>query len=360
MRQNGNGEPEYLRPEKDFLAGPDPTLQIVNELHGAIAMDGYMQAIWGNEPFYKRNPDGSLLLHNNQPVWNDITQTTAYGQQIPLEAGEAEHCLSDLYRQAVRMYLMHHRFAGQYPERSDMVKPFLANARISAWTRITNEGLQGITANDRPLPPWLLEMLTGMYLFSADDLVVWSSDITGPAGPLGADYSKDWKYNAHGTIESIVKAAHRYSALDPLHAGQSPFTWCWFRLPMVDKNQSEGERPYQKPIVWAKIRTFGNKPWLELFAAYPASDNRSTDFKIWIDKNGKRSSAYTIQVANGRSTFYDAWQLPTGFGALEGKDIWLRFTDAAGKVRTWRGDWRAPVDETVATPSPAVESGKAA
>ncbi len=350
MRQNGAGDPEYLLPEKDFLAGPDPLFNIVNEQSGAIAMDGYMQAIWGNEPFYKRNADGSLQMQDGAPVWNDISQTSAYGQEIPLEKGEAQHCLNDLYRQAVRMYLMHYRFAGEYPERSEVRKPFLKNARISAWTRITNEGLQGIEHNDRPLPFWMLETLTQMYLFSADDFVVWSSDTNVPAPPLGADNSKVWPYNAHGTVEAIVKGAHRYGALDELHRDNAPFTWCWFHLPTVDKNQSEGERPYQKPIVWAKIRSFQQQPWLELFAAFPALDNQSTEMKIWIDKNGQRSKAYTIHLKDGRSNFYDAWQLPSQFKNLESKDIWLRFTDAAGKVRTWRGDWRAPVDENVAPP----------
>ena len=350
MRQNDTGEPEYLKPEKDYLPAPDPLLQIVEEQSGAIAMDGYMQAIWGNEPFYQRDPNGALVLQNGAPIWNDITQTTAYGQTIPLEPNEAEHCLSDLYRQATRMVLMHVRIAGEYPERSDMRKPFLKNSRISAWTRITNEGLLGIEHNDRPLPFWMLETLTQMYLFSADDLVVWSSDTNVPAPALGADNSKYWSYNAHGTLEAIVKGAHRYSALDQLHRDTAPFTWCWFHLPTIDKNESDGERPYQKPIVWAKIRSFEQQPWLELFATFPALDNQATDMKIWVDKNGQRSPAYTIHLQNGRSNFYDAWQLPPQFKDIDSKDVWLRFTDAAGQVRTWRGDWRAPVDENVTTP----------
>jgi len=62
-------------------------------------------------------------------------------------------------------------------------------------------------------------------------------------------------------------------------------------------------------------------------------------------------SKSTVQLANGRSYFTDAWQLPTRFNNLEGKDIWLRFKDPMGKTRTWRGDWRAPVDETLPTPA---------
>ncbi len=349
MKQGGNGDPEYLLPEKDFLAAPDPTVQVVNETGGALSMDGYMQAIWGNEPFYKRNAAGSLLMADGKAVFNDIDKTTLYGQEIPLEPGEAEHCLQDIYRQAVRMYLMHHRFAGQYPASSDLRKEFLKNAKISAWTRYTNEGLLGITQNDRPLPGWLIETLTQMYLFTADDLVAWSSETNAPPGPLGGDYTKYDKYNTHGMVEFLIKGAHRYSVLDTLHHGD--FRWCWFHLPVVNKNESDGERPYQKPIVFGKIRTFEGKPWLELFASWPALDNQSATFKIWVDKNGQHSPAYTIQLANGRTTFYDAWQLSPNLQNLEGKDIYLRFEDLTGQTRTWRGDWRATIDTSIATPA---------
>jgi hypothetical protein len=238
--------------------------------------------------------------------------------------------------------------AGDYPARSDQRKPFLRDMRVGAWSRITNEGLQGIAANDRPLPDWLMEMLTTMYLFTADDFVVWSSDTNVPPGQTGADYSRAWKYNAHGVFESIVKGAHRYSALDPLHKGD--FRWCWFRLPLVNKNQTEGERPDQKPLVFAKLRTFENKPWIELFAAWPSLDRQPGTLTLWLDKNGKRSRAYTVRLRDGRSSFLDAWQLPDDFADIEGKNVWLRFTDGAGKTRTWRGDWREAVDETVKTP----------
>ena len=342
MRQGGKGDPEYLLPNKDFLAAPDPTLTVCEENAGTISMDGYIQAIWGREPFYKRHPDGSLQLENGLPAFSDRTQTTAYGVELSLEPGEAEHCLQDLYRQAARMYLMYHRLAGAYPEDSTQRKPFLRNVRVGAWTRITNEGLQGIQQNDRPLPAWELEMLTGMYLLTADDLVVWSSDMNTPSGAPGADYTKAWKYNTHGVTEAVVKAAHRYSALDSLHTG--PFQWCWFSLPMVNKNQSEGERYDQKPLAFGKLRTYKGRSWLELFAAYPALDGQSGDLQVWVEKDGKRSPTYNLQLANGRSYFYDAWQLPAELKDLKGKHVRFRFTDLLGKTHTWRGDWREPVD----------------
>ncbi len=67
-------------------------------------------------------------------------------------------------------------------------------------------------------------------------------------------------------------------------------------------------------------------------------------------QNGQCSRAYTIHLKNGCSNFYDAWQLPPQSANLESKEVWLPFTDAAGQVRTWRGDWRAAVDESVKTP----------
>jgi hypothetical protein len=337
-RQGGDGPPEYLLPEKDFLAGPDPTLSLVNELSGIVSMDGYLQAIWGREPFYKRNADGSLVLADGKPVPNDAMSTTLYGQEIRLEPGEAEHCLQDLYRQAVRMYLMYYRLAGEYPERSDQHKPFLDKVRIGAWTRVTNEGLQGIEQNDRPLPGWELETLMALYLMTADDIVVWSSDTNTPPGPLGGDYTKAWQYNAHGVFEYIVRAAHRYSALDPIHEG--PFHWCWFRLPMINENKTEGDRYVEKPLAVGKLRTFEGKPWMELFAAWPALDDQPTTLTLWVERDGVRSPDYAIELADGRSYFLDAWQLPAELAGAEGRDVHLRFTDQLGVERTWSGDWR--------------------
>jgi hypothetical protein len=86
MRQGGKGDPEYLLPEKDFLAGPDPTLVACQENDGILSMDGYQQAMWGVEPFYKRNPDGSLKLADGKPVFNDAKETTAYGWKLPHRA----------------------------------------------------------------------------------------------------------------------------------------------------------------------------------------------------------------------------------------------------------------------------------
>lgn len=340
MRQGGKGDPEYLLREKDFLAGPDPTLVACQQNGGILSMDGYQQAMWGSEPFFKRNADGSLALRDGKPVFNDLKETSAYGWKLRLERGEAKHGLDDIYRTALRMYLQHHRRAGQYPADSALTKPFLSNCKIGAWSRYSNEGVQGIQQNDRPLPGWLLDLIIGMYLFTADDITLWSSDMNFYPGALGGNYTNAWRYNAHGVLESVVKAAHRYSALDPLHAVGGKFQWCWFNLPVVNKNETPGDRYFEKPIAMGKLRQFEGHTWLELFAAWPALDGTSKELKVWIEQNGKRSPAYTIQLRHGRTYFLDAWQLPDDFKNLEGQHVWLSGTDLLGVQRTWRGDWR--------------------
>ena len=351
MRQGGKGDPEYLLPEKDFLAGPDPTLAACQENHGILSMDGYQQAMWGSEPYFRHNADDSLLLQDGNPVFSDATSTKAYGCELQLEPGEARQCLDNLYRTALRMYLQHHRRAGQYPADSSLRKAFLSNCSIGAWSRYTNEGLQGIQQNDRPLPPWLLELLIGMYLFTADDITLWSSDMNFIPGPLGGNYTNAWHYNAHGVLESVVKAAHRYSALEPLHAASGTFQWCWFNLPVVNKNETPGDRYFEKPIAMGKLRLFEGHTWLELFVAWPALDQASKSLKVWVEKDDLRSKAYTIQLAHGRTYFYDAWRLPDAFTNLEGRHVYLRATDLLGVQRTWRGDWREPADNATATPA---------
>lgn len=350
MRQGGKGDPEYLMREKDFLAGPDPTLVACQQNEGILSMDGYQQAMWGDEPFFKRNSDGSLRLREGKPVFNDTAETMAYGCKLRLERGEAKHCLDNLYRTALRMYLQHHRRAGQYPSNSTLTKPFLSNCKIGAWSRYSNEGVQGIEQNDRPLPGWLLDLIIGMYLFTADDITLWSSDMNFYPGPLGGNYTNAWRFNAHGVLESVVKAAHRYSALDPLHAAGGKFQWCWFNLPLVNKNETPGDRYFEKPIAMGKLRQFEGHTWLELFVAWPALDHDSRHLQVWIDQNGRRSPGYTIQLRHGRTYFYDAWQLPDDFKNLEGQHVWLRGTDLLGVQRTWRGDWRQSADNTQATP----------
>lgn len=330
MRQGGKGDPEYLMRQKDFLAGPDPTLVACQQNNGILSMDGYQQAMWGSEPFFKRNADGLLLLRDSKPVFNDIKDTTAYGWKLRLEKGEAKHCLDDLYRSALRMYLQHHRRAGQYPADSALTKSFLSNCKIGAWSRYSNEAVQGIEQNDRPLPGWLLDLLIGMYLFTADDITLWSSDMNFYPGPLDGNYTNAWRYNAHGVLESVVKAAHRYSALDPLHATSGKFQWCWFNLPVVNKNETPGKRYFEKPIAMGKLRQFEGRTWLELFAAWPALDHDSRSLKVWIEKDGRRSPAYTIQLRHGRTYFYDAWQLPEEFKNVEGRQVWMRGTDLLG------------------------------
>ncbi len=338
LRWGGSGLPEYLLPEKDYLRDNDPTLKICNEFHGVLSTDGYMRAIWGNEPLYKRGSDGRLILKQGVPEFSDLTTTKCYGHTLTLEPGEAEHCLQDIYVQAIRLYLMHHRIAGQYPADSTIRRPYLSNVKVGAWTRICNEGTQGIQQNDRPLPGWQIELFTGMSLFAADNYVMWASELNTRPGAPGADYTKDWKYNAHGVLEYIVKSAHRYGALDPIHEG--PFKWCWFDLPVIAMNKSDGDRYEQKPIIMGKLRSFKGKPWLELWAAWPAIDDQPVTLTVWIEMEGKKSPDWKIKLRNGRSYYLDAWQLPAEFAKADGKHVHVRFTDQLGVTRTWQGDWR--------------------
>lgn len=181
-------------------------------------------------------------------------------------------------------------------------------------------------------------------------MTLWSSDMNFIPGPLGGNYTDAWRFNAHGVLESVVKAAHRYSALDPLHTAGGTYRWCWFNLPVVNKNETPGDRYFEKPIASGKLRQFEGRTWLELFVAWPALDNTSKTLKVWIDRDGQRSNAYTIQLPHGRTYFYDAWQLPDTFTGLEGQHVWLRTTDLLGAQRTLRGDWRQSADNVVSTP----------
>lgn len=348
-RQNGTGEPNYLLPDRDPLAYSDPLLKACQDNAGIVPMDGYTQAIWTRAPLYKRNGDGSLQLSGGLPVYNDITQGTAYGTTLTLESGESKAYLDNVYRRFTSLYMHLYRMAGQYPADNSIRKSFLSNCRIGAWSRVTNEGLLGIAQNDRPLPDWQMEMESAMNIFTADDIIYWSSDFNHTAGPMGADYSSTWQYNTEGVMENIVKAAHRYSVLDPIHS--SDFKWCWFDLGVVNQNETAGDRYFEKPIMMGKLRVFEGHPWLELFIAWPALDGTPKSFKVWMDNGSQKSSAYTVQLQNGRSYFYDAWQLPDTFLNSNGQDVWIRCNDMLNVQRTWRGDYRVSASNSVATPA---------
>ena len=337
-REGGHGLPEYLQASHDCFRDNDPTIKTVNDFHGVLSTDGYIRAVWGEEPLYKRDARGKLILKDGVPQFSELASTKVYGQSITLEPGEAEHCLQDLYVQATRLYLMHHWIAGGYPSDSRQKRPHLSNSLVGAWTRISNEGVSGIQQNDRPLPSWQLDMVCGMSLFAADHLVMWASEFNTLPGAPGSDFTNAWKYNAHGAVEFIVKAAHRYSVLDPIHS--APFKWCWFDLPMVAQNKTDGDRFDQKPIIMGKIRQFKGKPWLEMWAGWPAADNQPSTFVVWVEMNGKKSPEWRIKLKNGRSYYLDAWQLPDQFAKAEGQHVHVRFTDQLGVTRHWQGDWR--------------------
>ena len=80
------GMPQYLLPSHDCLWSNDPTLQVCNDAGGVVSMDQYPRAIWGKEPFYKRDANGSLTLSDGQPIFNDISQTICYGATLTLQS----------------------------------------------------------------------------------------------------------------------------------------------------------------------------------------------------------------------------------------------------------------------------------
>jgi hypothetical protein len=120
---------------------------------------------------------------------------------------------------------------------------------------------------------------------------------------------------------------------------------------VINKNETPGDRYFEKPIAMGKLRQFEGHTWLELFVAWPALDQTSKTLILWLDQDGKRSEASTIQLRHWRTYFYDAWQLPDSFKGLEGRHVWLRTTDLLRVQSTWRGDWRQPVDGDISSPS---------
>lgn len=340
-RQNGSGDPEYLDSQHDFFGYNDPTLQACQAFGGILAVDTYLQGIWGNEPLLNRDGNGDPVLDGNgRPYFSSLSQTVAYGQAIPLENNEAEACLRDLYEQSTRLYLQQHRLAGEYPSRKGMKRPTLSNTEVGSYTRYTNEGTQGIQQNDRPVPAWQLEMFNALNMFLTPELWCWGVDFNHAPGPLGSNHSNVWSYQAHGVAEMIAKAAHRHSAFDNIQA--SDFKWCWFNLAMVNNMQTDGDGYHQKAICHGKLRNVNGTVWLEVLFAFPATDNRSTLFQVYVEQGGLQSETYNCELRSGRHYYYDCWQLPSSFSydQLEGGNVVVSYPDVLGVQRTHRGDYR--------------------
>ena len=340
-RQFGTGNPEYLADNWDFLANiNDPTIAAVARFGGIFANDTYIQAIWGLDPFYQYNPDGSVQVGGNGfPLYSQITQTVAYGQVIPLEYGEAELCLRDLYEQSVRLYLMNHRLAGGYPSRSGMRRPGLENAESGSFTRYTNEGVQGIVLNDRPVPAWELSMFSSLSMFLTQHLWCWGVDFNHEPDTLGAIHYQTWQYEAHGVAESVINAAHRHAAFSNIQ--NSPFKWCWFNLAIVNNCQTDGDGYHQKALCHAKIRNVNGSVWLEVWFAFPSTDNRSTVFQLYAEQGGIRSNTYDCELRSGRHYYYDCFPLPQSFSydSLEGENIVVSYPDVLNVQRIHRGNY---------------------
>ncbi|MVM34965.1 hypothetical protein GO755_33365 [Spirosoma sp. HMF4905] len=349
-RMGGSGDPEYLSEQFDFLANTlDPTIQAIAQFGGVFANDTYLQGIWGNEPLLMRDGNGTPQTDGGGFVlYNELSQTTAYGQTIPLEAGEAQKCLRDLYEQSTRLYLMNHRIAGQYPAQSGMRRSGLEGTKTGSFTRYTNEGVDGITHNDRPVPAWQLELFNALNLFLTQHLWCWGVDFNHEPDALGANHADTWYYGAYGVAESITKAAHRHAAFTNIQA--SAFKWCWFNLAMVNHMQTDGDGYHQKALCHAKIRNVNGTVWLEVLLAFPASDNRSTLFQVWVQQGSIQSEIFQCELPSGRHYFYDCFLLPSSFSyeQVEGENVYLTYPDTMNVPRYHRGDYRQSVDNVVA------------
>lgn len=346
------GLPHYMDADRDPYPADDPLTNTFNIYGGVLTTDGYLRAIWDEQPFYQRNNDGSLVILVGQPVMvNNRPNLTVYGQTVSSEEGESDQCLQDIYIHATRLYMMHHNAAGSYPSVSTQRKSFLANCKLGSYQRYTNEGMDRISQNNRPVPFWITVQWTLLDLFTMDHEFCWGIEWNHPPKGLGEKDPRNVPYSSDGVVEAIAHAAHRYSVNDPIHQGN--FKWCWFNLPMYARNTGEGHRYYQKPIIFGKIRPNSSKAILEIIIAYPGSDNNVTDFTIWVDDGTTKSLGYTARLQSGRKTYYDAFQLPDAFSYadLEGKYIYISWLDLVGFRRYGRGDYREAIPGNISVPN---------
>ncbi|WP_461141209.1 hypothetical protein [Spirosoma pomorum] len=336
-----NGFPEYLQDRFDWFNNEDTLVQALNQYNGVATVDTYIQAVWGLEDFLARDESGNAYTDGQgEPVFSSLGQTTVYGQVIYLEPGEAKRALQDLYEQSTRLYLMNHRLAGAYPVYGGQRRPSLVNAQMGSFTRNSNEGVDGTIQNDRPVPAWQLEMFNSMNLFLSNHIYCWGVDFNHEPGAVGADHSSVWSYQAHGTMESIVRALHRRSAFAQIQTAQ--FKWLWFNLAIVNNLRADGNTYSQKALTHGKILNVNGAAWLELWFAFPCADNKPKLFTVWVTKNGVQSEPFQCWIQSGRHYFYDAFPLPGVFSydQLEGADVCLHYVDEHGVNRYFRGDYR--------------------
>ncbi len=338
--RDGSGLPNYLQAQYDFLAGGGPILQAMNRYGGVMAIDDYIQGIWGNEPFLLRDVDGSPLTDGQGGVYFATnTGTSAYGQAIPLEDGEAPRALLDIYEHATRLYLQLHRLAGDYPVYSGQRRSGMEAIQAGAFTRWSNEGVAGIMLNDRPIPAWQMELFNALSLFLSPQVYAWGVEFNHPPVPLGS-LSSSWPYNADGVVESLISAAYKHASFGNIQA--SRFKWIWFNLPIVDNLKTPGHRVHEKALCFGKIRDVNGIVWLEILTAFPATDGSLTPFTLRVQQNGVQSQDFSFQTASGRAYFYDAWPLPANFTyeTLNGSDVTIEYPNALGYPVSHRGDYR--------------------
>jgi hypothetical protein len=344
-RMYGTGDPLYLADEHDFLAGGDPLLQAMKLYNGVITVDTYIQAICGPEDMLERDESGNIYTDGEgKPIFTQRTQTTVFGVTVSLEPDEARRAVQDLYEQSTRLYLMNHRLAGGYPAYGGQRRESMIGVQSGSFTRNTQEGVDGIVQNDRPVPAWQMDLFNAINLFLSNHTWCWSVDFNHEPDQVGSDHTNVVAYQAHGPMESLIRAMHRHSAFSQIQT--SAYKWCWFNLAMVNNMRGDGNSYAQKAIMHAKIRNVNGTAWLEALIAFPCTDGRPTRFRLWVDKNGVQSEPFECWLQNGRSYFYDAWPLPSDFSydQLEGADIYGDYLDVQNVDRYVRGDYRASLD----------------
>lgn len=338
--RDGSGFPNYLQPQYDFLAGGGPILQAMQKYGGVMAIDDYIQGIWGNEPFLQRDVDGSPITDGQGNVYfAQNGSTTVYGQTVSLEINEAQRALLDIYEHATRLYLQLHRLADDYPSYDGQRRSNMENIQAGAFTRWTNEGVAGIVQNDRPIPAWQMELFNALGLFLSPHVYAWGVEFNQEPSPLGS-LSSVWPYAADGVVESLISAAYKHASFRNIQP--SRFKWLWFNLPIVDNMTTPGNRFHEKALCFGKIRDVNGIVWLEILFAFPATDNTPTAGTIRVEQNGVVSQDFNFQTADGRSYFYDAWQLPSTFSydGLSGSDVTINYYDGFARPVSHRGDYR--------------------
>lgn len=321
---------------------------------GAISMDCYLKCVWPDDAdFLQRDEMDHVVLNDGKSQWNRTKQTLVFaGKTFPIDGNEGEHLMREIYCGFGKIQAMlWHMNGNQYPELTTSRSELCRDVQLATWERHTQEGGSYITpvenpANDRPLPPWLIEGQALMKMFLSRIYVHWGAGFEQVPGQA-SDYGD---IVGSGVREFVVKAAHRTSLVKDAYDADGQ--WVWFKHCYLDRNEVEGEYVHQKPIVVGKIYEAPNgKTALAITAWWPAQRaDETTTLKFFLNDGKTASKAYSV-VLRGRNAEAVRWQLPEKFQGAKAKDIYCAFSDLNGESRLWRGDLRETVPEGLRIPT---------